>query len=73
MITDHSDYLGIYRRLAADDPQVEDWEVGQRWAKYLKKGTKLGAHQCCRKSRRFLVLAAIIAGIVSGKLPETHV
>jgi hypothetical protein len=45
VITDHSDYLGIYRRLAAGDPQLKDWPVGQRWAEYLKTGqtVKLGS------------------------------
>ncbi len=44
VITDHSDYLGIYRRLAADDPGLKDWEVGQSWAEYLRTGqtVKLG-------------------------------
>lgn len=36
VITDHSDYLGIYRKLAAGDPALAGWPVGERWAGYLR-------------------------------------
>jgi len=45
LISDHSDYLGIYPMLDADDSRLKDWEVGQRWADYLSAGemVKLGS------------------------------
>lgn len=38
VITDHAEYLGIYRRLAAGDEALKGWEVGQRWAELLEQG-----------------------------------
>ncbi len=37
-IADHASQLGILPRLAADDPLLKDWEIGRRWAKFLKEG-----------------------------------
>lgn len=37
-VTDHAEYLGIYARLLAGDPALEGWEVGERWAGYMKSG-----------------------------------
>ena len=37
-IADHASQLGILPRLAANDPLLKDWPVGQRWAQFLRDG-----------------------------------
>ena len=37
-VADHASQLGILPRLAADDPLLKDWAIGQRWTKFLKEG-----------------------------------
>jgi hypothetical protein len=37
-VADHASQLGILPRLAADDPLLKDWKVGQRWAKLMREG-----------------------------------
>lgn len=43
-VSDHAEYLGIYARLEQGDPQLGAWEIGQRWAGYLRnnENDKLG-------------------------------
>ncbi|EED35118.1 conserved hypothetical protein [Luminiphilus syltensis NOR5-1B] len=45
LLSDHSDYLGIYPMLDASDPRLKNWKVGQRWAAYLRDNehVKLGS------------------------------
>ncbi len=35
-VADHSEFLGVYAKLHQNDPVLENWPVGQRWAAYLR-------------------------------------
>ncbi len=37
-VTNHAEYMGIHKRLAAGDETLKDWEEGQRWAELLDQG-----------------------------------
>jgi len=37
-VSDHSEYLGIYGRLRDPDSALLQWDVGRRWADYLRTG-----------------------------------
>jgi len=43
VVADHSEYLGLYAQLAADDPVLLKTEVGKRWSKMLHAGGKQAA------------------------------
>ncbi len=36
-VSDHSDYLGVYRGLEQSDPTLADWRLGQDWSAMLKE------------------------------------
>lgn len=38
VVADHSEYLGLFPRLAAKDPDLLATEVGRRWASFLGEG-----------------------------------
>jgi hypothetical protein len=37
-VTDHSEYLGVFSQLAADDPRLKGWEMGEQWQKLMNEG-----------------------------------
>ena len=41
-VTDHAEYLGIYRQLAADDPRLKDWKMGMDWKVLMEQGDMMG-------------------------------
>ena len=40
-VSDHSEYLGVYGRLRDPDSPLLRWEVGRRWADYLRRGDNM--------------------------------
>jgi hypothetical protein len=36
-IADHAEYLGIFAKLADDDPRLKKWHVGKQWQKLIKE------------------------------------
>ncbi len=37
-VTDHSEYLGVFAQLAADDPTLKGWKMGEEWQTLLREG-----------------------------------
>jgi len=37
-VTDHSEYLGVVAQLAADDPTLKGWKMGEEWQTLLREG-----------------------------------
>ncbi len=37
-VTDHSEYLGVFAQLAADDPRLKGWKMGEEWQTLLREG-----------------------------------
>ena len=39
-ITDHSEYMGVFPRLLADDPALSGWSLAKQWGQLLKAGDR---------------------------------
>jgi len=37
-VTDHAEYLGIYEKMALDDPRLDEWKMGTEWKELLRQG-----------------------------------